>query len=319
MGVGGGAKGGMKILDGKWLASQVQQLVSSAAAQAADAAGGPPGLAVILVGDNPASQSYVSNKHKVAARCGFATFDSKLPADAPFDAVREAIERYNQDERVDGILLQLPLPKHLNSNALLDCIDSHKDADGLHPYNQGLLARGEGVLRPCTPLGVMKLIDLAFSPFNAEGEIDAGAIAPASLAGKHAVVIGRSILVGKPVALLLLERNATVTIAHSRTQDLAATARSADILVAAVGVPQLVKSEWVKPGAVVIDVGINRLSSGGLVGDVDFTGVSQVAGALTPVPGGVGPMTVTMLIYNTLLAYRRRNQVDVSRRESRTL
>ncbi len=293
----------MKLLDGKWLAAQVQRRVKSEAAARLAHVGRAPGLAVILVGDNPASRAYVANKQKIAAHCGFLTFDAKLPADASFAQVQEAIEKYNADARVDGILLQLPLPKHLQANALLDLIDPVKDADGLHPLNQGLLARGEGQLRPCTPLGVMKLIDLAFSVTEPQGEFDIDQLPQADLAGKKAVVIGRSILVGKPVSALLLERNATVLMTHSKTKDMAAVAREADVLVAAVGVPRLVKADWVKPGAVVIDVGINRLPGGELVGDVDFQQVSEVAGALTPVPGGVGPMTVTMLIYNTLRAY----------------
>jgi methylenetetrahydrofolate dehydrogenase (NADP+) / methenyltetrahydrofolate cyclohydrolase len=296
-----------KLLDGKWLAAQFHRSIKDEVTSRAAVFGRPPGLGVILVGDNPASKAYVGNKQKIATNCGFATFDTKLTNEATANDVASAIRSYNNDPRVDGILLQLPLPKHLNSNALLDLIDPKKDADGLHPLNQGLLARGEGHLRPCTPLGSMKLIDLALSKYDAAGEVNPEQIPVADLTGKKAVVIGRSILVGKPVALLLLERNATVTMAHSKTKDLAAVVKEADIVVAAVGVAHLVKREWVKPGAIVIDVGMNRLPTGELTGDVDFKGVSEVCGAITPVPGGVGPMTVTMLIYNTLKGFLKTN------------
>jgi len=207
------------------------------------------------------------------------------------------IEGYNRSAEVDGILLQLPLPKHLDSAPLLNLILPQKDADGLHPFNQGLLMRGMDGLRPCTPSGVLKLIDLAYAP--------EGAAPPPErdLSGKRALVIGRSILVGKPVALMLLQRNATVTLAHSRSPDLAGLCRQADIIVAAVGAAGLVRGDWVSPGAVVIDVGMNRTAEGTLTGDVVFDELRERCAALTPVPGGVGPMTVAMLMYNTLQAY----------------
>ena len=286
-----------KILDGKWLASVLQAQIRAEVDRLKQQAGRVPGLGVILVGDNPASHAYVSTKERVAVECGFAKFDYRLPADTTYEKVLAAIRELNADSRVDGILLQLPLPKHIDANKLLDQIDPHKDADGLHPYNQGLLQRGQGLLRPCTPMGAMKLLDLGF----ATSETHFPAV---DLTGMHAVVVGRSILVGKPIAALLLERNATVTIAHSKTKDLPAVCRSADVLVAAVGVPNLVKADWVKPGAIVLDVGINRLPNGKLTGDVDFEAVKSKCRAITPVPKGVGPMTVCMLMQNTLLAFK---------------
>ena len=295
------------ILDGKWLSERIQERIRGNVAGLQFA----PGLGVILVGDDPASHTYVANKEKLATGCGLATFEARLPVTATFEEVREAIERFNLDERVDGILLQLPLPKALRdrTNELLNLIDPRKDADGLHPVNQGLLMRGEGIVKPCTPQGAMALIDLALSGI-AVGGSDAVELEPRDLAGKHAVVVGRSILVGKPVALMLLDRNATVTVAHSKTADLAGVCRSADILVAAVGVPGLIKGDWVKPGAIVIDVGINRLETGKLTGDVDFESAKVRAAAITPVPKGVGPMTVLMLIQNTVAAALARRSAD---------
>lgn len=294
-----------KILDGRWLSEQIQARIRTEVASLSYR----PGLGVILVGDDPASHTYVANKEKLATGCGLETFEVRLPPTASFEDVRGAIEGFNQDERVDGILLQLPLPQPIRprTNELLSLIDPRKDADGLHPYNQGLLLRGAGVVTPCTPQGAMALVDLALA------DVPIGGVEPVSfpesdLAGKHAVVIGRSILVGKPVGLLLLDRNATVTFAHSKTPDLPAVCGQADILVAAVGVPRLVKRGWVKPGAIVIDVGINRLDTGKLVGDVDFDEVVGVAGAITPVPKGVGPMTVVMLIQNTVMGARARRR-----------
>lgn len=295
-----------KILDGKALAALVQKEISQRVERGRARIGRPPGLGVILVGDNPASKTYVANKEKYAKKCGFETFDALLPNDATHAQVEEAIVGFNKKREVDGILLQLPLPKHLDSNKLLDLIDARKDADGLHPLNQGLLMRGAGDLRPCTPLGVMQLLDLALSPHQVtDAELTIEKIGRADLAGKRAVVIGRSILVGKAVALLLLERNATVMMAHSKTKDIQDLSASADIIVAAVGVPNLVKGSWVKQGAVVLDVGINRLPDGKLTGDVDFEQAASRASAITPVPGGVGPMTIAMLMKNTLLSYER--------------
>lgn len=288
------------MLDGKWLSERVLTSVREEVEKLRAAGKRPPGLGVILVGDNPASQAYVANKEKSAKKSGLETFDQRLPASATFEQVAAAIDSFNADERVDGILLQLPLPKHLDSAVLLDRISPAKDADGLHPLNQGLTLRGSSWLRPCTPLGVMKLIDLAFAKLAAGAGELAPVIPEASLAGKTVVVLGRSVLVGKPVSFLCLERNATVTIAHSKTKDLAAVCRGAEILIAAVGVPKMVKADYVREGAIIIDVGINRLDTGKLCGDVDFDAVAPKCAAITPVPGGVGPMTVAMLISNTL-------------------
>jgi methylenetetrahydrofolate dehydrogenase (NADP+) / methenyltetrahydrofolate cyclohydrolase len=295
-----------KILDGKWLAGQYHNVIRAEVEALKAKKGRVPGLGVILVGDNPASKAYVGNKEKVAKKqCGFETFDIFLPADASASDVAKAISTYNSQATVDGILLQLPLPKHLDEKPLLDSILPHKDADGLHPHNQGLMQRGDGRLQSCTPLGCMKLIDLAFSNHDpSDGTSLSAELPEVDLSGKSAVVIGRSILVGKPVAAMLLDRNATVTIAHSRTTNLAEVVKSADIVVAAVGRPLMVKGDWIKPGAVVIDVGINRVESGALVGDVDYEEAAKRASAITPVPGGVGPMTVAMLMYNTLQAYK---------------
>ena len=295
-----------KILDGKWLSTQICTLIGAEVAKLQGRAGRAPGLGVILVGDNPASHTYVANKEKTAKKCGFNTYDARLPANTSALEILAAIEKFNSDANVDGILLQLPLPSGIDSGPLIESIRADKDADGLHPTNQGLLMRGAGVLRPCTPLGSMKLIDLAYSSITPGEGVQLGELPPANLSGKHVVVIGRSVLVGKPVSLLCLERNATVTMAHSKTKDLAAVARSADILIVAVGVAQLVKADWVKEGAIVIDVGMNRNESGKLCGDVDFESVAPRCQAITPVPGGVGPMTVTMLILNTLQSYKKR-------------
>ncbi|MBN8550981.1 MAG: bifunctional methylenetetrahydrofolate dehydrogenase/methenyltetrahydrofolate cyclohydrolase FolD [Deltaproteobacteria bacterium] len=296
-----------KILDGKWLSAQICSHIGAEVAKYQQRVGRAPGLGVILVGDNPASQTYVANKEKTAKKCGFNTFDARLPASSSAKEVLAAIEKFNADPNVDGILLQLPLPAGIDSGPLIESIRPDKDADGLHPVNQGLLMRGAGVLRPCTPLGSMKLIDLAYSPVTPSETSTLGELPQADLAGKSVVVIGRSVLVGKPVGLLALERNATVTMAHSKTKDLPALCRSADILIVAVGIPQLVKGDWVADGAVVIDVGINRLPSGKLVGDVDFESVAPRCSAITPVPGGVGPMTIAMLILNTLRSFKTRH------------
>lgn len=287
------------LLDGKALAAKMQTDLTSQVQHLQTQVNRPPGLAVLMVGDNPASAAYVRNKEQACERVGIASFGRHFPAETAQSELEQAIQALNQDQRVDGILVQLPLPDHLDSVALLNQIAPDKDADGLHPTNLGRLMRGESGLRSCTPAGVMQLLE-------------AYAI---ELKSKQAVVIGRSILVGKPLALMLLEKDATVTIAHSRSQDLTAIARSADILVAAVGRPNLITAEMVKPGAVVIDVGINRVvnpdtGKGRLVGDVEFTSVQQVADWITPVPGGIGPMTVTMLLHNTVWSYRQRCLID---------
>jgi methylenetetrahydrofolate dehydrogenase (NADP+) / methenyltetrahydrofolate cyclohydrolase len=282
------------LLDGKALATRMQLELAKQVKTFEAQAGRPPGLAVLMVGDNPASAAYVRGKETACSRVGIASYGKHFPADTPQTELEQVIQALNRDDRVDGILVQLPLPDHLDSVALLNQIDPAKDADGLHPTNLGRLVRGEPGLRSCTPAGVMRLL--------AEYQLDPQ--------GQHAVVIGRSILVGKPLALMLLESNATVTIAHSRTPDLAAVARTADILVTAIGRPKLVAPDMVKPGAVVVDVGINRITSetgkSQLVGDVDFEAVQSVASWITPVPGGIGPMTVTMLLHNTVWSYCQR-------------
>ncbi len=282
------------IIDGKALAKQMQGAIAEEIAQLQPKYGRPPGLAVLMVGDNPASAAYVRNKETACHKVGITSFGKHFPANVTQAELERVIDELNADDRVDGILIQLPLPQNLDAIALLNRLAPDKDADGLHPYNLGKLARGEDGLRSCTPAGVMELL--------ASAQID--------LTGKNAVVIGRSILVGKPVALMLLEANATVTIAHSRTKNLAEITRQADILIAAIGRPEFVTTDMVKPEAVVIDVGINRVTDdqgkSRLVGDVDFANVSQVASHITPVPGGVGPMTVTMLLQNTVWSYRRK-------------
>ncbi|HEY9639016.1 MAG TPA: bifunctional methylenetetrahydrofolate dehydrogenase/methenyltetrahydrofolate cyclohydrolase FolD [Coleofasciculaceae cyanobacterium] len=282
------------LLDGKALAAQIQTELTQQVRLLQSQAGRAPGLAVIMVGDNPASAAYVRGKEKACERVGIASYGKHFPAETSQAELEQLIQALNQDDRVDGILVQLPLPEHLDAVALLNQIDPDKDADGLHPVNLGRLVRGESGLRSCTPAGVMRLLqEYAIDP-----------------KGKQAVVIGRSILVGKPLALMLLEANATVTIAHSRTADLAAVARTADILVTAIGQTELVTPEMVKPGAVVIDVGINRITDAGgksrLIGDVQFDTVREVAEWITPVPGGIGPMTVTMLLHNTVWSCRQR-------------
>jgi len=277
-----------QIIDGKMIAGRVRiGVAKEVEAFAAQFGGAVPGLATILVGDDPASAVYVNGKQKACREVGMQAFNFPLPTDAPRAAVVELVERLNADAEVSGILLQLPLPAHLDGAELTGMVDARKDVDGLTPVSAGLLALGREGLRPCTPSGVMTLLE----------------VAGATLEGAEAVVIGRSNLFGKPMAQLLLGANATVTICHSRTRDLAAVCRRADVLIAAVGRARMVKGDWVKPGATVIDVGMNRDESG-LVGDVDFAAVSEVAAAITPVPGGVGPMTVAFLLRNTLQAAR---------------
>ncbi|MDX2214230.1 MAG: bifunctional methylenetetrahydrofolate dehydrogenase/methenyltetrahydrofolate cyclohydrolase FolD [Oculatellaceae cyanobacterium bins.114] len=290
------------ILDGKGLAQKIQADLLEQVQILQPKIARPPGLAVLMVGDNPASVAYVRNKERACARVGIASFGQHFPTMTSAAELEQAISDLNHNDNVDGILVQLPLPDHLDASALLNRIDPDKDADGLHPLNMGRLLRGEPGLQSCTPAGVMRLLK--------EYQIETK--------GKHAVIIGRSSLVGKPLAMMLLAADATVTIAHSRTTDLSGMARTADILVAAAGRPGLVTAEMVKPGATVIDVGTNRIkdeqgdspdgetASHRLVGDVDFKSVKEVAQWLTPVPGGVGPMTVTMLLHNTVWSYRQR-------------
>ncbi|PCG14133.1 MULTISPECIES: bifunctional methylenetetrahydrofolate dehydrogenase/methenyltetrahydrofolate cyclohydrolase FolD [Sphingomonas] len=277
-----------RTIDGKAFAATLRARVGDAAADFTARAGRKPGLAVVLVGEDPASSVYVRSKGKATLAAGMESFEHRLPADTGEDALIALVDRLNADDAVDGILVQLPLPRHIDERAVLTRIDPDKDVDGFHPVNAGRLATGIDGLVPCTPLGcVMLLKDLH-----------------PDLSGMEAVVIGRSNIVGKPMAALLLKESATVTTVHSRTRDVAAHVRGADIVVAAVGIPAFVKADWVKPGATVIDVGINRTDDG-LVGDVD-PAVAEVAGALTPVPGGVGPMTIAVLMRNTLVAACRR-------------
>jgi methylenetetrahydrofolate dehydrogenase (NADP+)/methenyltetrahydrofolate cyclohydrolase len=273
------------VIDGTAVAARVRAQVA-AEVESLVAAGRPrPGLATIIVGEDAASQIYVGGKQRATEELGMAGFDRRLSADSAHDEVAGLIAELNADERVSGILLQLPVPGHLDGDALSAAISAAKDVDGLTPVSAGLLASGRSGLRPCTPTGVVELLD----------------VHDVALEGAEAVVVGRSNLVGKPLFHLLLERNATVTVCHSRTRDLPEVCRRADVLVAAVGVPELVKGDWVKPGAAVIDVGMNRLESG-LVGDVEYEAAAQRAGLITPVPGGVGPMTIAMLLRNTLTA-----------------
>jgi methylenetetrahydrofolate dehydrogenase (NADP+) / methenyltetrahydrofolate cyclohydrolase len=276
-----------QIIDGKATAARVRAEVAEEVAAFAAEHGRPPGLATLLVGDDPASAVYVGGKQKASAEVGIQGFSHKLPGDADEQEVADLIEQLNADEAVSGILCQLPVPDHMDGVRLTGLIDARKDVDGLTPESAGLLVLGREGLRPCTPLGCMVLLD--------EAGVD--------LKGAEAVVIGRSNLFGKPMAQLLLAEHATVTTCHSRTRDLAGVARRADVLIAATGRPRMVGGDWIKPGAVVIDVGINRTDDG-LVGDVDFDAAVEVARAITPVPGGVGPMTIACLLRNTLQAAR---------------
>lgn len=281
-----------QILDGKALAEKIQ-LELKERIQGLQPQIGSPGLAVLMVGDNPASAAYVRNKERACTKVGMASFGQHFAANTTQAELQQVIQELNQDERVDGILVQLPLPEHLDAVSLLHQINPDKDVDGLHPVNLGRLVRGEPGLRSCTPSGVMRLLQ--------EYQI--------ALKGKQVVVVGRSILVGKPLALMLLDSDATVTIAHSRSQNLPAITKSADILITAVGRPALITDVMVKPGAVVVDVGINRLEDAlgsRLVGDVNFESVQRVAEFITPVPGGIGPMTVAMLLQNTVLSYSQK-------------
>jgi methylenetetrahydrofolate dehydrogenase (NADP+)/methenyltetrahydrofolate cyclohydrolase len=277
------------IIDGKAFAAKVRAQVAEHVARLREEQGVQPGLAVVLVGEDPASQVYVASKGKQTVEVGMASFEHKLPADTSEEVLLNLIRQLNADPKVHGILVQLPLPGHLNSELVINSIDPAKDVDGFHISNVGLLGTGQKSMVPCTPLGCLMMLR------DHHG----------SLAGMNAVVVGRSNIVGKPMAQLLLGDSCTVTIAHSRTRDLPSVCLGADILVAAVGRPEMIKGDWVKPGATVIDVGINRIERDGktwLVGDVDFAAAATVAGAITPVPGGVGPMTIACLLANTLTA-----------------
>jgi methylenetetrahydrofolate dehydrogenase (NADP+)/methenyltetrahydrofolate cyclohydrolase len=274
-----------QILDGKAIAARVREEVRGVVAGLVQH-GISPGLAVVLVGDDPASQVYVKGKHKAAAEVGVTTFDHKLPADTSQAAVLDLVGQLARDPRVHGILVQLPLPRHIDATLVLDSIPPEKDVDGFHPDNIGRLAQGRPRFVAATPKGCMRLL--------AESGI--------AIAGSNAVIVGRSNIVGKPMALLLTNANATTTVCHSKTRDLAAVVAGADIVVAAIGRARFIRGEWIREGAVVIDVGINRTDEGKLVGDVDFVTASQRAGAITPVPGGVGPMTIACLLENVTRA-----------------
>lgn len=285
-----------QIIDGKAFAASVRETVAAEVAGLKRDYRITPGLAVVLVGEDPASHVYVRNKGRQTVACGMASFEHKLDASAGEDALLTLVARLNEDPAVHGILVQLPLPSHMNADKVINAIDPRKDVDGFHVSNVGLLGTGQKALVPCTPLGCLMLLRRHHG----------------SLAGLKAVVLGRSNIVGKPMAQLLLIDNCTVTIAHSRTIDLPSVVRDADILVAAVGRPEMVPGDWIKPGATVIDVGINRIERNGkpkLVGDVHFQSAVQVAGAITPVPGGVGPMTIACLLANTLTACCRANGI----------
>ncbi len=284
-----------QILDGKALAAEIRSEVKTQVAALAEK-GVSTALAVILVGDDSASQVYVRNKIKACADTGIRSLEFRMPAETTQQQLLAKIAELNADESVDGILVQLPLPKQINADAVIAAIDPAKDVDGFHVANAGALVTGKQGFVPCTPFGVMRLIEK--SGVNPRG--------------KSAVIVGRSNIVGKPMALLLLAADATVTVAHSRTPDLSAVTRNADILVAAVGRAKLIKADMVKPGAVVIDVGMNRDENGKLCGDVDFAEVKEIAGSITPVPGGVGPMTIAMLMQNTVLAAQMRRGISLS-------
>jgi methylenetetrahydrofolate dehydrogenase (NADP+)/methenyltetrahydrofolate cyclohydrolase len=281
-----------QLIEGKPIAAKVQAEVQARVDELTKRYGRPPGLEVVLVGDDPASQVYVRNKERASQKLGMRGGVHRLPADTSEAAVLELVKRLNADDAVDGILVQLPLPKHIDADRVIASIDPAKDVDGLTEQNAGKLALGKRGLMPCTPFGCMRMLE----------EIGC------DVSGKRAVVIGRSNLVGKPIAQLLLQRHATVTIAHSRTRDLASVVAEADIVVAAVGQRALVKGAWIKPGAVVLDVGINRAEDGKLYGDVEFAAAAERASYITPVPGGVGVMTIAMLLHNTVEAAAARLQ-----------
>jgi methylenetetrahydrofolate dehydrogenase (NADP+)/methenyltetrahydrofolate cyclohydrolase len=278
------------IIDGKAFAANLRETLKGEVAQLKEAHGITPGLAVIIVGDDPASHVYVRNKGKAAEGCGIHSVTETLPADTTQDYLLKRVHDLNHDPKIHGILVQLPLPAHIDAEAVINAIDPEKDVDGFHVINAGRLATGQEALVPCTPQGCLLLLQHVHK----------------NLSGMEAVVIGRSNIVGKPMAQLLIQAGCTVTICHSRTRDLQAHLRKADIVVAAVGRPQMIKGEWLRPGCTVIDVGINRIESadgkGRLVGDVDFDSASKVAAHITPVPGGVGPMTIACLLKNTVKA-----------------
>jgi len=277
------------IIDGKAIAAKIRGEISAEVATL-KGEGIVPGLAVVLVGEDPASKVYVSMKEKALADVGMFSDEYKLSRETTEGELLELIAKLNADPKIDGILVQLPLPKQINTDKVLEAISPEKDADGFHPYNVGRLVIGKPLFQPCTPYGVMVMLK--------EAGVD--------LAGKEVVVVGRSNIVGKPVAFMCLQQNATVTLCHSKTRDLPAKVGQADVVIAAVGVPEMIKGSWIKEGAVVIDVGVNRVGEKKLVGDVEYAAAAERASAITPVPGGVGPMTITMLLYNTLQSAKRR-------------
>ena len=283
-----------KRIDGKAAAAQIRERVAAAVAEFDRRAGRPPGLATVLVGEDPASAVYVRSKNRATAEAGMASFAHNLPDTTTEEELLDLVIALNADERIDGILVQLPLPRQIDATRIIETIEPSKDVDGFHPVNAGRLATGLPSLVPCTPYGCLYLLRQELG----------------SLEGLNAVVVGRSNIVGKPMAMLLLGESATVTIAHSRTRDLPEVVRHADIVVAAVGRPEMVRGDWIKPGACIIDVGINRIPTddgkGRLVGDVAYEEAAELAAAITPVPGGVGPMTIAMLMRNTLVAAHRR-------------
>ena len=285
------------IIDGKAIAADLRQTVAKVAATFRESTGRSPGLAVVLVGEHPPSAAYVRSKVKATVEAGMESFEHRIPAETSQDNLIELIDRLNADDNVDGILVQLPLPKHVDEQAVLTRVDPAKDVDGFHPVNVGRLSIGLDALVPCTPLGCLILLQRTL------GE----------LSGKDAVVVGRSNIVGKPMAQLLLQANCTVTIAHSRTKDLPEAVRRSEIVVAAVGRPELIRGSWLKPGATVIDVGQERVEQPDgtrkLLGDVAYDEAAEVAGAITPVPGGVGPMTIACLLRNTVVAAHRRERL----------
>ena len=279
----------MTLIDGKALATKMQNNLADKVQQMKDDYGIVPGLAVILVGDNPASQVYVRNKERSALKAGFKSETKRVPSSISEEELIALVEDYNQDDTIHGILVQLPLPEHINDKKVIMAIDPHKDVDGFHPINTGHLWSGRPIMVPCTPAGIMEML----AAYNI------------GLEGKHAVIIGRSNIVGKPMAQLLLAKNATVTLTHSRTRNLSDVAKSADVLIVAIGQGHFVTKDFVKEGAVVIDVGMNRDTDGKLIGDVAFDEVKELASYITPVPGGVGPMTITMLLEQTYQAALR--------------
>jgi methylenetetrahydrofolate dehydrogenase (NADP+)/methenyltetrahydrofolate cyclohydrolase len=308
------------IIDGKEIAARVRAQVARDVATLVEDGGRAPGLATVLVGDDPASAVYVGGKQRACSEVGMTPYDERLPSSATHEQVAGRLHALNEDPQVSGILLQLPLPTHLQGTSLTGMIDPRKDVDGLTPVNAGLLSQGQPGLRPCTPSGVLELLASVDGGGVEGGSGDEVGDGLAWIEGAEAVVVGRSNLFGKPMAQLLLEANATVTVCHSRTRDLREVCSRADILIAAVGHPRLIERDFVKPGAIVIDVGMNRLSpkeagtTSGLVGDVDFAAVSELAAAITPVPGGVGPMTIAMLLRNTLQAARMQGGLSATPR-----